>query len=155
MPSVLTLGREGGAEALLLLFDLRLDKGVSVVRASVLLDRSQAYATDPSPIGLHANRVIGRWDERRVRWSTAPAVMDVRAPRTVLSETGPRRVRVDVTDLVRRWLAHDPADHGVEIVAENTSPTGVSFVLGSTDLPREDAIAGDDAQPPRLEVYVR
>jgi hypothetical protein len=158
LPAVLTLGRmRDGAAELLLRFDLHLDRSATIVRASVLLDRSDAVLPDPSPVALHANRVIGRWDERSVSWATAPPVQDVRSPRTVVQSPGPRQVRVDVTDLARRWLVHDVADQGVAIVAENTSPTGVTFALGSTSLPAPEPRAGDptDDEPPRLELYVR
>jgi hypothetical protein len=147
LPALITLGRAGDDAELLLRFDLRLDRSATVLRASVMLDRSDAVLTDPAPVPLHANRVIGRWDERTVAWVTAPAVQDVRSPRTLVPSSGPTRIRVDVTDLARRWLAHDKADRGVAIVAESASATGVSFVLGST--------SGEDREPPRLEVYVR
>jgi hypothetical protein len=150
LPAIVTLGRarDGGAE-LLLRFDLRLDRSATLLRASVVLDRSDATLLDPTPVALHANRIISRWDEARVRWETSPAVQDARAPRTAVDPTTPRQIRIDVTDLARRWLAHDPADQGVAIVAENETPVGVSFVLGTTSLePRQESA-------PRLELYVR
>jgi hypothetical protein len=158
LPTLLTLGRtsDGPAE-LLLRFDLHLDRSATILRASVMLDRTDAVLPDPAPVALHANRVIGRWNERSVSWATAPPVQDVRSPRTIVWSPGPRQIRVDVTDLARRWLAHDVADQGVAIVAENTSPTGVTFALGPTSLPSAEphAVGVTDEAPPRLEVYVR
>ena len=113
---------------------------------------------DPLPVAIHADRVIGRWNPRTVSWSTAPPVEDVRLPRTVIASTTPSLVRVDVTDLVRLWLAHDPRDQGLSIVAENETATGVTFTLGGTSLPdpKETSPGKSDlSQPPRLEVYVR
>jgi hypothetical protein len=141
---------------LLLRFDLRLDRSATILRASVMLDRADAVLSDTSPVSLHANRVIGRWNERTVTWATAPPVQDVRSPRTVVQSPGAGRIRVDVTDLARRWLAHDVADQGVAIVAESTSATGVTFAVGSTSLPSPEPHAPrEDREPPRLEVYVR
>jgi len=157
LPSILTLGRATGRQKLLLRFDLTLDKSATILRASVLLDRSDAVVSDPAPVSVHAERVFGRWDPCRVTWWTAPPIEDVRSPRTIVEPAGPARVRVDVTDIARRWLAHERADQGVAIVAENTTPTGVAFALGSTPVPSSDARPSPepDRAPPRLELYVR
>jgi hypothetical protein len=158
LPAIFTLGAPSERTELLLRFDLRLDRGASIVRASVLLDRSDAVMSDPLPVAIHADRVIGRWNPRTVSWSTAPPIQDVRLPRTVIASTTPSLVRVDVTDLVRLWLAHDPRDQGLSIVAENETPTGVTFTLGSASLPdlRETPPGKSDlSQPPRLELYLR
>src|SRR5580658_6549276 len=135
LPAIFTLGAPSDRTELLLRFDFRLDRGASIVRASVLLDRSNAVMSDPLPVAIHADRVIGRWNPRTVSWSTAPPVEDVRPPRTVIASTTPSLVRVDVTDLVRLWLAHDPRDQGLSIVAETETATGVTFTLGGTSLP--------------------
>jgi hypothetical protein len=91
-------------------------------------------------------------------------VEDVRLRRTVIATTSPRIVRVDVTDLVRLWLTHDPArasDQSISIVAENQTSTGVTFALGSArppdliELTRGETGQVDWPQPPRLEIYVR
>jgi hypothetical protein len=155
LPPIFTLGRaDGGTSRLLLRFDFRLDAGTTLVRASVLLDRSDATVAGLAPVALHAERVIGRWNPRTVSRSTAPPVEDVRLPRTLVTSSGPTLVRVDVTDLARRWLHHDPADQGLVIVAENVTPTGVTFSLGADASPLElDPSA--PPQPPRLEVYAR
>jgi hypothetical protein len=158
LPSILTLGRAMDRQELLLRFDLELDRSATILRASVMLDRSDAIVSDPAPVSVHAERVIGRWDPRLVTWATTPAVQDVRSPRTVVLPAGPARVRIDVTDIARRWLSRDAADHGVVIVAENTTPTGVAFALGSTSLSSSDARPSGqsaDRAAPRLEVYVR
>lgn len=158
LPSILTLGRAIDRQRLLLRFDLKLDRSATILRASVMLDRSDATVPDPAPVSIHAERVIGRWDPRIVTWATTPAVQDVRSPRTVVESAGPARVRIDVTDIARRWLSHDAADQGIVIVAENTTPTGVAFALGSTSLLFPDARpSGEpaDRSAPRLEVYVR
>ena len=99
------------------------------MRASVLLDRSDSTLPDPLPVAVHAERVIGRWNPMTVSWSTAPPQEDVRLPRTVVAPANRSPVRVDVTELVRRWLARDPADQGLSIVAENQTLTGVTFAL--------------------------
>jgi hypothetical protein len=146
---------------LLLSFDLHLQKIKSILRASVLLDRSDAVFADSVPISLHADAILAPWDARRVQSSTAPPLEDVRSPRTVVWSSGRAVVRVDVTELAERWLARDSPFHGVAIVAENTSPTGVAFAIGATAVPELDsrgpAAARRDRvpEPPRLELYVQ
>jgi len=125
----------------------KLDASVTIVRASVILDRSDAMLPDPSAVAVHAERVIGPWSPERVTWRTAPAVQDIGSPRTVIGPTGPTETRVDVTALARRWIAHDAADHGAVIVAENEVPEGEVFVLA--------AISDAPLLPPRLELYLR
>jgi hypothetical protein len=153
VPPIFTMGRTHDAGTRLLLrFDFKLQPGTTVVRASLLLDRTDATTTE-APIALHAERVIGPWNPRTVSTSTAPPVEDVRLPRTRVDPGGPALVRIDVTDLARRWLRQDPADHGLVLVAENTTATGISFALGA--LTADEADVGDPLQPPRLEVYAR
>src|ERR1700733_10676272 len=83
LPALFTLGRATDSGAmLLLLFDVHAAKIRSVLRASVLLDRSEATFSDPVPISLHADAILARWDSRRVRSSTVPPLEDVRSPRT-------------------------------------------------------------------------
>jgi hypothetical protein len=162
LPTMFTLGRasERGS-TLLLSFDLHLRKIKSILRASVLLDRCEGVFADPVPISLHAEAILAPWDARRVRSSTAPPLEDVRSPRTVVWSSGRAVVRVDVTELAQRWLARDSPFHGVAIVAENTSPTGVAFAIGALSVPELDS-RGPAAprrdrvtEPPRLELYVQ
>jgi hypothetical protein len=162
LPPVFTMGRgQASAVALLLRFDLHLDAGATLLRASILLDRSEAPPSDKLPIALHAARVIGPWDPQRVTSSTAPPLEDLRLPATWVAPSSPNLVRVDVTSLARRWLRHDPADHGVVLVAENATPVGVTFALpGEASEPDPDPRAHEDnpvqaPQPPRLEIYAR
>jgi hypothetical protein len=161
LPPLLTLGRANvGSVDLLLRFDLHLDRGTTLLRASLMLDRSDAVPGDPSPVSLHAARVIGRWDPRTVSRSTAPPIEDLRLPRTLVASPGPTLVRIDVTELARRWLNHDPADQGVLVVAENLTATGVTFALGGEARlgASEDGVGAEERealQAPRLEIYAR
>lgn len=161
LPTLVTLGRANDPGGMLLLsFDLRLHDIHSILRASVLLDRSDAVLADAIPISLHADAVLSRWDPRTVRSSTAPPLEDVRSPRTVVWSSGQRVVRVDVTAMAQRWLVRHMVFHGLAIVAENTSPTGVTFAMGATGLPEADSrvgLYGSDVpcHGPRLELYVR
>jgi hypothetical protein len=156
LPAVFTMGRAGARSTRLLLrFDLKLGPGTTLVRASLLLDRSDATMAGAAPVALHGERVIGKWNPRTVSSSTAPPVEDIRLPRTRVDSRGPALVRIDVTDLARRWLEHNPADRGLVLVAENTSPTGVSFALGGDTAIPEPGSGADLPEPPRLEVYAR
>jgi hypothetical protein len=157
LPDVVTLGAAGAPAEVLLRFVVPLEKGASIVRASVLLARSNTLSIDPLPVAIHAERVIGPWSSATVSWATAPPIRDLRLPRTLIAPAGPTLVRVDVTDLVRRWLTHDPSDQGLAIVAENETHTGVAFVSAGAAPGPEEATSAQQtsAAPPRLEIYFR
>ena len=129
LPSFFTLGKSSESEAVLLLrFNVPLPKDVKVFEAYVLLT-SHRFLVEVDPlIGLHAARIIEPWDGKSTSWALQPKVEEARAPTTF---AGPNRamVRVDVRDLVLRWLAHEKKDLGIAIVVENSSPTGLAFAL--------------------------
>jgi len=160
LPATFTLGRASDAAARLYLrFEVAIPRDATVVEAYLLLHRADVDA-DPGPIGLHAARVVSRWDPRAVSWALQPAIEDVRAPATFVTAAGRRQVRLDVHDLVARWRAHDPRDQGIAVVAESSTVTGVAFALAPAtpigDASRERSLAaGAGAAPPQLELYVK
>jgi hypothetical protein len=144
MPAVFTLGRGADGDAVLLArFSAALPKDARVVEAYLLLQRSDAVDADPAPISLHAARIVAPWDSRSVSWATQPAVEDVRLPSTRVDPAGRTVVRLDVRALVARWALHDRRDQGIAVVAENASPTGISFAF----LPPGSAAVGTQASP--------
>jgi hypothetical protein len=129
MPAVFTLGRarDGGA-VLLTRFAVPLTKETQVVEAYLLLARSEATDADPTPIALHAARVVDTWDSRSLSWATQPRTQEVGAASTRVD--GARTlVRLDVRALVSRWALHDPHDQGIAVVAETSSATGIPFAF--------------------------
>lgn len=169
-PAQFTLGR--GPAALLLRFSVALTPATNIVEAYVVLRRDAAVDDDPEPISLHAARIVEGWDGRSTSWSRQPRALETRTPATTVDPAGPSLVRVDVRDIVRQWRRHDPADHGIAVVAEGESRTGVTFAFRSST--GEGASAADpylaagsgprggevrsssapDVQP-YLELYVR
>jgi hypothetical protein len=71
-----------------------------------------------------------------------PRLEETRSPSTTVTPAGGRLVRLDVRDLVQRWRARAKEDHGLAIVADDTSPTGTAFTL----------VQGQGA---RLEIYLK
>jgi hypothetical protein len=141
MPPVVTLGRKRDEAAVLLLrFALDLSPDATVLEAHVLLDRAPSLDADPTPIALHASRIVEPWDARLVSWGRAPRIEETRSPQTVV-DLGRPQARIDVRSLILRWRRHGPDDQGIAIVADadanQGSVTGMAFVLadgaGATD----------------------
>jgi hypothetical protein len=164
LPPVLVLGRKGDGAALLLRFAVPIAEEESVVEAYVLLDRADVVETDPSPISLHAARIIDAWDGRSISYERQPRWEETGSPGTIVSGSGRPLVRIDVRDLVTHWKARDPRDQGVIVMADDTSRTGMAFAAassvldqGSTSMLGASPDEGPSwaAAPPRLELYLR
>lgn len=175
LPTVFSLGRQRDGDAILLLkFAAPLTPKTKVVEAYVLLDRAEGVDVDPTPIYLHAARVVAPWDSRSTSWASLPSLEEARSPSTAARADGPSLVRVDVRELVRQWASHEKRDNGLAIVAEGASATGIAFsmVRGATPVPERPpqaggALLGDRAASdaptgaegqlamPRLELYVK
>jgi hypothetical protein len=181
LPPVVALGRSSDSEALLLMrFNIPIAKDATVLEAYVLLERSAAVDSDPTPITLHAARIVDPWDGRSISWGTQPRVEETRSPATTIDPAARALVRVDVRDLVQHWRRHEKSDHGIAIVADNQSSTGMAFALtvvgeagqwdtepapGATSTfggaPAAGAeahgseIPGQQRSGPRLEIYMK
>jgi hypothetical protein len=162
LPEAAPLGRADDGESVLLLrFSVPLPPEVTVVEAYVLLSRAAGGVA--GPVSLHAARVVEPWRAEGLSWGRMPRVEEARGPRTWVSPTSTHLVRIDVSNLVRRWRSHDPRDQGIAIRADNGTTTGVGFWLSapaSEADPDEDDRARrpsplDAGQSPRLELYVR
>jgi hypothetical protein len=130
MPPVFTIGRAAdGDAALFLKFAVTVPKDARVVEAYLLLMRSDAVDTDPSPISLHAVRIVESWDSRSISWAAQPRTEEVRAPSTRVAPGGRAMVRLDVRALVERWPLHDRRDQGIGVVAETGSLSGMPFAF--------------------------
>jgi hypothetical protein len=183
MPAVFTLAKDGdGDAALFLRFEVTIPKDAKVIEAYLLLMRSEAVDADPSPISLHAVRIVEAWDSRSISWASQPRTEEVRAPTSRVDPGGRVLVRLDVRALVERWATHDGRDQGIAVVSEGSSTSGMPFsflpVGGSHDRPSapssapvfglgaspfgaERAVAptldepNGEAFAPRLELYVK
>ena len=176
VPPIVPLGRASDGAALLLLrFDVPLAKDANVLEAYLDLERTDAVDVDLAPISLHAARIVAPWDGRSISWALQPRIEDTRGASTTVAPASGRIVRVDVRDLVLRWRLHEPADHGIAVVADTTSATGMAFALspveendesnelsvksasvfGGTREPSRDTPRTREASGPRLEIYVK
>jgi hypothetical protein len=162
LPPSFTLGRDSDGEARLYLrFAAPIPRETAVVEAYLLLERSADVDADPSPITLHAARVIDTWDPRSIAWARQPRIEETRSPSTTITSAGRSRVRLDVKDLVVHWKSHDKSDQGLVILADTKSPTGIAFAFapsgpeGAPASPSEEAIAPPLGLPPELEIYLK
>jgi hypothetical protein len=165
LPPVFALGKDGGK--LFLRFAVDVPPTANVVEAYVVLHRSSLVDHDPEPVSLHATRIVDSWVGGSVSWALQPRSTETRSPSTLVEPNGSRIVRVDVRDLVRQWRRRDPADHGIAIVAENETRTGMTFALSGAgaEIASGEVGAGADrssspgsAAPdvePYLELYLR
>ncbi|WP_394821180.1 DNRLRE domain-containing protein [Pendulispora albinea] len=156
---VFTLGRAGvGDGRLYLRFAVPLAKETSILEAYVLLDRSFASQPDPTPIVLHAARVIDPWEPRSISWSFQPRFEEARTPSTRVMPAPRHLVRIDVRAIVQRWAQRDPQDQGIVIMADNSTDVGMAFAMASTvgaSLEDGSSLAqASSSSPPRLELYV-
>jgi hypothetical protein len=171
LPPFFSLGR--GGEKLLLRFSVVIPQTANIVEAYVVLRRATVVDDDPTPISLHATRIIESWEGRSTCWAMQPRSAETRsAPTTTVDPSGPSLVRLDVRELVRQWAKRDPLDNGIAIVSENESRTGTTFALtalgaergsdepsrsgrgGAFDRASVGSITAPDVEP-YLELYLR
>ncbi|MEO6419963.1 MAG: DNRLRE domain-containing protein [Polyangiaceae bacterium] len=169
LPPSFTLGRESdGGARLYLRFSVPIPRETTVIEAYLLLERTSDLDSDPSPITLHAARVVETWDPRSIAWALQPRIEETRSPSTTITSAGRARVRLDVKDLVVRWKAHDRSDQGLVILADTKSPTGVAFAFAPSGNERAPGSLSDEPRapegvvansalglPPELEIYVK
>ena len=165
LPPIFTLGRSAGGDSRLYLrfaVPPAVAKDATILEAYVLLDRALAVQPDPTPIVLHAARVVSPWDPRSISWSFQPRVEDASAggsPATRVAPTARHLVRVDVRDIVQRWRSRDARDQGIVIEADNATDVGMAFALASSSgssggTGSSDGAEFSQASPPRLELYL-
>lgn len=146
LPPSFSLGRDSAV--LLMRFAAALPTNANIIEAYVVLRRDGAVDDEPTPISLHATRIVEGWDGRSTSFARQPRLAQGRAPATLVEPNGPSLVRLDVREIVSNWPKHDPSDQGIAVVAENQSSSGTTFAFRSTGAPAPDV-------EPYLELYVR
>ena len=146
LPPAFALGRDSAV--LLMRFKAELKADATIVEAYVILRRDGAVDDEPTPISLHATRIVEGWDGRSTSFARQPLLAQTRLPATVVEPNGPSLVRLDVREIVLQWAKHDPSDNGIAVVAENQSASGTTFAFRSSGAPAPDV-------EPYLELYVR
>jgi hypothetical protein len=166
LPPVFALGKDGGK--LFLRFAAVLPPTANVVEAYVVLRRSSTVDDDPTPVSLHATRIVESWSGGSLSWARQPRSTDTRSPSTTVEAGTTPLVRLDVRDLVRHWGRRDREDHGIVVVADNETRTGTMFAFsggGVDGVSVDSAVAGRLGLPsssvgapdvePYLELYLR
>ncbi len=178
---IAALGRASEQSAFVLMrFSAALPDEATVLEAYVVLERPAGVDIDPSPIALHAARIVEAWDSRSVSWVRPPRLEEVGAPVTrVFPASGPL-IRLDVRPLVQGWRRRTGRDFGISVLADGSSATGIVValarqsggeydpVLASVSAPPAASVegrggassprvahAGGEVGGPRLEIYVR
>ena len=169
LPPLFALGKDSAV--LMMRFSVALPTTANIVEAYVVLRRSDAVDDDPTPISLHATRIVDGWEPRSISWALQPRVVEARTPATVVEPGGPSLVRLDVREIVKQWPRHDARDQGIAVVAENETRTGTTFASRSVGAASSSAGSASDlvtgsqrsssalgSAPdlePYLELYVR
>lgn len=174
LPAIAALGRSDGALALLR-FSLPLPPEVSVIEAYLLLDRATNVDSDPTPIALHAVRIVDPWDERSLSWAVQPRVEEVGSPVTRVLPSSGALVRLDVRAIVERWRRRKGGDFGLAVVSDAPDRAGagpgmgMAFALaaggaggwggaldrGGGSNGSNGTVGAAGASGPRLELYLR
>jgi hypothetical protein len=132
-----------GRVALLLRFAVSLRESSRVASAMLVLDPMPGAAPPDAPVQIEVARIGAPWDPAAASWARLP-VLSPPESRALASSWGGRRLLVDVTPQVKRWLEHRGDDHGLALLAAPCDTRGASYSLG---------VAG--GRGPLLEVYLR
>ncbi len=98
---------------ILLYFDLsQVRKATAIAEAYVLLDMKLSGIPPVEDFEVAAHAVTTRWDEKDCCWSNQPGFIESPlAVATLSPKEG--KVRLEATQIVRRWIAGATANHGI------------------------------------------
>jgi hypothetical protein len=113
-----------------------------IAAAFLTLELADAAPVPAWPLTLSVARVLDPWSAGAVSWGRLPRV----SPPLLHAEVGPppRALRIDVTEIVRRWGRGYGDDQGIALWASSAGPTGPTYATGALG-----------TRAPRLDVYVR
>lgn len=149
---VAVLGRDGSPTVVFMRFSVRLPPTTKLVEAHLLVRKVESALTSETPVVLRTARVLDAWDPRSVEWGAQPRVESVRTPRVPVLHGGGSWVRLDVRNIVRAWRSHDHHQQGIALVADTSTPEGVT--LAFAPFHTRDPIV-DQLSDVHLELYVR
>ncbi len=141
MPSVIVLGKSNERARLFLSFSIHLPKNGVMRSADLLLSRTRDIDMGPTPIELHAERIVEPWDARSISWPFQPRTEEAHAAHATVSSSSAKIVRLDVRSIVQDWPLRDPSDQGIAVLSDRANDTGTSFAYMSSEAP-----------PPELEI---
>jgi hypothetical protein len=137
------VGEATGEILVLLRFAASYRDDAEIVRAFVVLDPLAGAPPAAGRTTLEVAAILEPWASSTATWGRRPRL----AVPELAAIAGPgegRRVRLDVTELVRRWSKHRADDHGIAIFANTASQPARFFSTGLAH-----------ANGPELEVYLR
>jgi len=147
-----------GAQRMLLRFDIleNVPQGAVVNQASLRLRLNYASPDGDEAMGTVLRRLCSSWSETDVTWNREPDWREIRARAEVGAEEA--WYTWDVTGLVADWAARQHANHGMEIIGDETvQQRERAFYSRETTnglSPRlvVDYTAFNDQEPPVVEV---
>lgn len=138
------LGRAANGETTILLrYMTSFRDDAEVVRAFIVLEPVSGAEPPRTPTRVEIARILEPWSSATVSYGREPRLAMPELSAIVPPRTPPR-VRLEVTDIVRRWPRRRTDDQGIAVVARGDDPVGTVVATG---LARGHA--------PSLEVYVR
>lgn len=143
-PALVMLGRDEGALTLLR-FSVPLAPEAKVLEAYLVLERPAGVAVNPSPVSLHAARIVDVWDGQSTSWARQPRIEEIGAPVTEVSPASGPLVRIDLRPLIERWRRRSKDNQGIAVVATGGSVSGMAFALSPWQ----------EGRGPMLELYVK
>ncbi len=137
------LGKRGETETLLMRYSVELPEDGKVQRALLVLDPLPDCAPRPGRIALELAHVLSPWRSAELTRGNQPRLdLPMRLADTRATPAQP--LRIDVTEIVRRWAKHRKRYHGIALIANGTSDTGACFTTGLTW-----------GEGPRLQIFLR
>ena len=132
----------GCSPVVLLRFPAPWGNHARIAAAFLTLELADAAVAHARPLTLSVARVLEPWSGGAVTWSRLPRLSPPLLHAEV--EPPPRMVRIDVTEIVRRWGRGRSDDQGIALWASSAGAAGPTYATGAL------GTAG-----PRLDVYVR
>jgi hypothetical protein len=144
VPEAIAIGREdAGSLVVLFRFVATWRDDAEVVSAFLTLDPLDGAPPARTSTSIEIARVLDPWTSETATWGRQPR-LGLPEIAAVVPGRPSRRLRVDVTSLVKRWPKRADDDHGIALLAEGHDPYGALFSTGLSS-----------GSGPRLEVYVR
>jgi hypothetical protein len=137
------LGKRGDHETLLMRYAIELPEKAKVQRALLVLDPMPECAPRPGRIALELAHVLSPWRSAELTRGSQPR-LDLPMRLADMRATPAQALRIDVTEIVRRWAKHRKRYHGVALIANGASDTGACFTTGLTW-----------GEGPRLQIFLR
>jgi len=136
-------GRSAGDAAVYLAFVHGLDRDDDVEAAWVVVEPAAGAVTASAWIEVEARDIPRAFASASVDWARRPQTARPSSRARTRGAAG-STLRVDVTDLVRGWIANNRRDGRVALVADADADVGATFSTGLGAGPA-----------PRLEIYLR